>query len=248
MSQLSPQTVYNALLNAGASTVQAGGIIANAINESGLDPEAKGDNGTSFGFVQQHGNFSYLVTGNDTADLNAQIALLKQNGGFGDASGSTISQAAGNFAASYEKCTECQPGGAQYQSRVNNAATVQGWINGGNWPQSAGSSGSSGNGTQQATLLGFPGGAFDPLNWPSEIAGAATQGILGPAEKAISSIFGKIKEDVWHHVRDWLIRIGLILFGAFIIYAGINGLLKESSGTADLAVGGIKGAAKNVSS
>lgn len=244
MSALSPKVVYNALVAAGASTIQAGGIMANIINESGFDPEAVGDNGTSFGVVQQHGAYSYLVTGNATADLNAQIALLKQNGGFAAASGSTIAEAAGNFAANYEKCVGCQSGGAQYTSRVGNAATVQGWINSGNWPQSAGSSTSGA--PANATLLGFPGGPFDPLNWPSEIAGAASQGILGGAEKALGGIFGKFKADIWHYLRDWLIRLGLILFGAFIIYAGINGMMKESASTTDLASSGVKEAAKHV--
>jgi hypothetical protein len=245
MSPLSPQVVYNALLGAGASTIQAIGIMANAINESGFDPEAIGDNGSSFGFVQQHGNYGYLVTGNDTADLNAQIALLKSNGGFAKADGSSIAQAASNFAANYEICVGCQPGGAQNTSRVNNASTVQGWINSGKWPTSAGSPSSSG-GTQSATLLGFPGGSFDPLNWPSELSSSAEQGLLSGAESALSGAFGKIKVDVWNHVRDWLIRLGLIIFGAFIVYAGINGLMKGSADTGDLAAGGIREAAKNV--
>jgi hypothetical protein len=247
MSPLSPQVVYNALLSAGASTIQAIGIMANAINESGFDPEAIGDNGTSFGLVQQHGNYGYLVTGNDTADLNAQIALLKQNGGFSAASGASAAEAASNFAANYEKCVGCQAGGAQNTSRTNNAATVLGWVNSGKWPQSAGSPSSGGGSTgQSATLLGFPGGSFDPLNWPSEIAGAAEQGILGSAESALSGIASKVKTDIWNHVRDWLIRLGLIIFGAFIVYAGINGLMKSSSDTTDLVSGGVTEAAKHV--
>jgi Phage tail lysozyme len=243
MAPLSPQTFYNALLAAGASTIQAGGILANAINESGLDPEAIGDNGTSFGFVQEHGNYSYLVTGNSVADMNAQIALLKSQGAFNDASGSTIAQAAGNFAANYEKCVGCQSGGSQYQSRVNNAATVQGWINSGNWPQSAGSpsSGSSSASTTGFFPEPFPGGAFDPLNWASILGNDTIGGTLGSAESALSSIGSKLKADIWHYVRDWLIRLGLILFGAFIIYAGIQGLLKESQTTTDIVAGGAKG-------
>lgn len=247
MSPLSPQVVYNALLSAGASTIQAIGIMANMINESGFDPEAIGDNGTSFGLVQQHGNYGYLVTGNNTADMNAQISLLKSLGGFAKASGTTGAEAAGNFASNYEICVGCQSGGAQFASRTGNAATVEGWINSGKWPTSAGSPSSGGSGgTQSATLLGFPGGPFDPLNWPSEIAGAATQGVLGPAESALSGIFDKIKVDVWNHVRDWLIRLGLIIFGAFIIYAGINSLTKESASTTDITTGGIQEAAKRV--
>lgn len=141
-----PRQVYNALIAAGASTTQAVGIMANMINESGFDEEAVGDNGTSFGLVQEHGSqYASLVTGNRQRDFNAQIKLLAQNGGFAAASGATPSEAAGNFAAKYERCKGCQPGGAQWESRVGNVSTVSNWILSGKWPKSAGSP--SGGGT-----------------------------------------------------------------------------------------------------
>lgn len=140
MAGVTPQQIYQALIAAGASTVQAIGIMANMINESGLDPEAVGDQGTSFGLVQQHGSqYAGLVTGNPQADMNAQIRVIAQNGGFAAASGPTGAQAAGNFAAAYERCVGCQAGGAQYNGRVSNAATVAQWVSSRNWPTSAGS-------------------------------------------------------------------------------------------------------------
>lgn len=143
----SPKQVYDELTAQGASSVQALGIMANIINESGFNPEAVGDQGTSFGIVQQHGSqYAGLVTGNEAADLKAQVRVIAQNGGFRAASGSTPAEAAGNFAANYERCVGCQPGGAQYNSRVANAATVAGWASSGKWPASAGSA------TQQAQL------------------------------------------------------------------------------------------------
>jgi hypothetical protein len=117
--------IFNALRSVGASPVQAIGIMANMRNESGFDPEAVGDNGTSFGLVQNHGPFSYLVTKNPAKDMLAQIKYLVQSGGLRDASGSTAEQVAGNFAANYERCVGCQPGGAQYNSRVANVAWVK---------------------------------------------------------------------------------------------------------------------------
>jgi hypothetical protein len=155
-----PRQVYDALTRAGASTIQAAGIMANIINESGFDPEAVGDQGTSFGIVQEHGShYASLVTGNPAADLAAQVKVLAQNGGFRAASGSTPAEAAGNFAANYEKCVGCQPGGSQYSSRVANAAKVSGWQTSGKWPTSAGSSssGSSSSGGGGDCVVRFPG-------------------------------------------------------------------------------------------
>ena len=172
-SGITPRQAYQALLAAGASTIQAIAILANAINESGINPEAVGDQGTSFGIVQQHGpQYASLVTGNAQADLAAQVKTIAQNGGFSAASGSDAGQAAGNFAANYEKCVGCQPGGAQYNQRVANAATVATWVSSGKWPTSAGSpAGAAGTGTAAAgqgstsstCLLGFSGASVPVL-------------------------------------------------------------------------------------
>lgn len=161
---VTPLQIYDALTRAGASTVQAIGIMANSINESTLDPEAvnaQDPNGGSYGFVQENGSqFASLVTGNPAQDLNAQVRVLAQNGGFAAASGSTPAQAAGNFAAGYEKCQGCQPGGDQYNQRVSNAATVAGWVSSGKWPKSAGSAsaaaGSATGGTGAGCIMANP--------------------------------------------------------------------------------------------
>lgn len=202
MASVSPMQVYQELLNAGASTVEAIGILANSINESGINPESIGDQGTSFGFVQQHGNFGYLVTGNPSSDIEQQINLLKTNGGLGDASGSTGAQAAGNFSASYERCIGCQPGGAQYNQRVSNAATVEGWISSGNWPTSAGSASSSGGTGDAATTSDI---LSDPF---SNIGGDLVSGIL--SKLGLPSLTEAVE------------RLGLILFGAALIFLGIH--------------------------
>ena len=119
------KAIFNALRSVGASPVQAIGIMANMKNESNFNPEATGDGGTSFGLVQNHGPFGFLVTGDSAKDLLAQIKYLVQSGGLRSASGSTAEQVAGNFAAGYERCVGCQPGGAQYNARVANVAWVK---------------------------------------------------------------------------------------------------------------------------
>ena len=143
---VTPKQIYDALTAAGASTNQAIGIMANAINESSLDPEAAAmdTNGyMSYGLNQwnaaSYPGASSLVTGNPVKDLKAQVKFLATTGGFQAANGSSAAAAAGNFVANYERCQGCQPGGSQYQARTGNAATVSGWASSGQWPASQGS-------------------------------------------------------------------------------------------------------------
>jgi hypothetical protein len=147
---VSPLQIYQALIKAGASTTQAIGIMANMINESDLNVETHAIDSNGFpvyGLVswnaQDYPSASQLVTGNPGKDLTAQANFLKSTGAFADASGATPSDAAGAFAAKYEKCQGCQPGGSQYNSRVNNATTVSQWVTSGKWPTSSGSASSS---------------------------------------------------------------------------------------------------------
>jgi len=165
VASVTPRQIYQALINAGASTTQAIGIMANMIAESGLNPEAVGDQGTSFGLVQQHGGqYSTLVTGNPPADMNAQVKVVARNGGFAAADGANGAQAAGNFSARYERCTTCQPGQSSYNQRVANAAMVAGWVSSGKWPTSVGSAtaaaaggGSTSNSSDPTCAWGFSG-------------------------------------------------------------------------------------------
>lgn len=124
--------IYNALRSVGASPAAAIGIIANAMNESSLNPEtnAMDSNGyRSYGLWQfnaaTYPDASSLVTGHPAQDLIRQVQYLVRVGGLRAASGSTPAQAAGNFAANFERCQGCQPGGAQYNARVGNVPAVQ---------------------------------------------------------------------------------------------------------------------------
>lgn len=136
----SPQAIWDALLDNGATEVQAIGIMANMINESSLNPEAvqQGVSDPGYGLVQWE-NSSYpgassLVTGNCADDIKNQVQYLAQTGGFTAASGSSGAEAAGNFAANYEKCASCQLGGQQFNARVANALEVEQWVQSGSWP------------------------------------------------------------------------------------------------------------------
>jgi Phage tail lysozyme len=219
MAGVTPKQVYQALTGAGASTVQAIGIMANSIAESGLNPEAvnKSDpNGGSYGFVQQNGaSYASLVTGNAAADLAAQVKVVAQNGGFAAASGSTGAQAAGNFAANYERCVGCQPGGAQYSDRVANAATVEGWISSGNWPASGGVSSSVGQGLSGSTIA--------DTNNPGCAWGLDFGGVSLPVLGSVGSVnLCVIQKTTIRHVVGGLLVVngGLVLLvGAAILAA-----------------------------
>ena len=148
ITTVTPESIYQALIFYGASTTQAIGIMANMINESSLDPEAMNPAGpqSGLGLVQwqttDYPHAATLVTGDPVTDMLAQVKYLAVTGGFSAASGSTPAEAAGNFAANYEKCASCQEGGAQYNSRVANAAALSGYVSSGKWPDTSTSSAS----------------------------------------------------------------------------------------------------------
>lgn len=70
-------TIANYLVGNGYSKAAAAGICGCIAGESAGDPEAIGDQGTSFGLIQEHGSqYSGLVTGNRSADLSAQLSAI----------------------------------------------------------------------------------------------------------------------------------------------------------------------------
>ena len=170
-----PRDIYNALTAAGFSTTQAIGVMANALAESSLNPEASvvDSNGyRSYGLWQfnakSYPNASSLVTGNCSADIKAQVGYLKTHVSGQALAGSTPAQVAGNFAQDFERCATCQPGGTSYSQRVANAGIVAGWVRSGKWPTSAAGlatgSGSSSSGSSDSSgatgntcLVKFPG-------------------------------------------------------------------------------------------
>jgi hypothetical protein len=174
-----PRDVYNALIKAGFSTVQAIGAMANGMAESGLNPETRviDSNGYYSNGIWQFNEQSYpnsgsLVTGNCAADITGQVGLLKSSVSGQALAGSTGAQVAGNFAANFERCQTCQPGGSSYSERVANAATVSGWITSGKWPTSAaGLSGSASAASAQAAgpdcAFTLGGGKLGPIGLPS---------------------------------------------------------------------------------
>jgi hypothetical protein len=215
VASVTPRQIYTALTNAGASTTQAIAIMANMLAESTLNPEAIGDQGTSFGLVQQHGpQYASLVTGNPAADMAAQVKVIAQNGGFSAASGSTPDVAAGNFSANYEQCTTCQAGQTgpvSWTARVANAAVVAGWVTSGNWPTSAGSASTAAAASDPTCAFGFSYPKLTPVN--------AVLSLVGKGQTAPICLLHKT---TIRHVVGGLVMVaggGVVLAGAIVLAA-----------------------------
>lgn len=189
--QPSPFQLWQALEQAGATAVQAAGILGNWIAESRLNPEEHitDSNGfDSYGLAQwnadSYPNAASLVTGDPAADAVAQIRFFFQTVPQSALQGSTPQQVAANIAQNYERCQGCASGGSQNTTRQANAATVAGWAAANNWPASLGEAAdtaaltSAGQAQQSSTCLWKIGGAniIGPLSVPSVCVFSKTQG------------------------------------------------------------------------
>lgn len=240
---VTPLQIYQALTGAGYSTIQAVGIMANMLAESSLNPEAaaKDTNGYySYGLVQwntaSYPKASSLVTGNPVADLAAQVKYLGQTVKPAALAGATGAAVAGNFAANFERCQTCQPGGASYNQRVANAATIMTMATTGAWPLSVGTPTDSGNtqnnsnstqnqsndtqaqdvsaGPNSTCLVGFSNSGVDPsiFGWhPVGSVGAFSVCVISKSQARA------------------LIGGGLLIFAGFVVVVGIWMIYKSTS-------------------
>lgn len=225
MAVVSEQTIWQDLLAEGASSIQAAGIMGNMQNESAFDPEAIGDQGTSFGLVQQHGAYSYLVTGNTQADLQRQLQNIK--GDIGLASGSSASEAGSSFAANFEKCVGCEVGGSQNVQRSQNAQAIFNAAQTGNWPQQSTGAAAQTTASTKACIpfFGIPmclPGVSSLIPGGSSVGSDLGSSLVSGIVSSISKMFGGA-------IKDILMRLGLILLGGIIIIIGIIVLARTSS-------------------
>lgn len=233
------QDVYNALISAGLSRVQATGVLGNIQSESSFNPEAKGldSNGKySYGLVQWNAG-SYpgagsLVTGNPGRDLTAQVNYLLHNTsniGKGLA-GTTAAEVAGNFARYVEICQGCQPGGSSFNQRVAQANSIYQQAVSGNW--TAGGSGvdlGSGGGSTDPNAVDVSTLHLGPLDIPLPNLGGVIH-IPTPNDIArgllngIAGWFGGTDK-----IKDLLERSGLIVLGAIVILVGLKMFSDQSN-------------------
>ncbi len=123
------QTAFEYLTGKGLSPAAAAGIIGNLMVESGLNPLAVGDSGTSFGIAQWHlGRADALrrFGGADWQDLTTQLDFLMHElqTSYGSVlrslrTAASPSQAAAAFAAGFER-----PASTDYSQRQANAVTI----------------------------------------------------------------------------------------------------------------------------
>jgi hypothetical protein len=155
-----------------------------------------------------------------------------------------------NALAAYNAGTASSPAGQQYASEIlalagSGDVTVPG--------------GTTPTGTPTPSVLTsasggpFPGGEFDPFNWVWSIFGGAakagTQGIQDLINATFSFLGGIVKKswaDAWAHYKPDLIRIGLILLGVIVIYAGIQGFLRPNAEPSQIVVQSAKQGAEKV--
>jgi hypothetical protein len=142
-ASVTPKDVWDGLLSAGASAVQAAGIMGNWISESGLDPESVNPGGPQDGVgIAQWQTTDYpdvpMPTGNPARDLVSQITFFTQTGGLQAAQGTTPQEVAASVAENYERCASCAAGGQQNAARQSQAGQVASWAAGGSWPSSLG--------------------------------------------------------------------------------------------------------------
>lgn len=241
MASVTLKQIWDELINAGASPVQAAGIMGNMMNESSFNPEANAvdSNGArSYGLIQwnaaSYPSASSLVTGNPLEDMRRQIRFLVQTGGLHAASGASASQAGGAFAANYERCQGCQPGGTQWSERSANASSIFSDAKSGKWPtgNSGGAGGGNGGGGTSggtgATLTKFSGGYIYPFgpDWPGIPVGAfpGITNILDPAQWAtdLSRGFAGAIEKVFGDLLKYLVGAAEVITGAVLILIAIS--------------------------
>lgn len=237
--------VYNALTGAGLNMAEAAGLMGNIVNESHYDQEVvvTDSNGfKSYGLVQwnaaSYPQASGYVTGNPAADLQHQVsAIVSAYRGLPMPSGNTArdaQQIAGIWAAQFERCQGCQPGGPQWQSRAQNAGRIFNQATSGSWPSGPGTPGQpppNTTGVSAPGLLQELGNVWGiPFNFwtsaPSQVTGivTATEDIaqavagIGNVASELQHLIGML---AWWFVPSHIVRVLAFLAGVPLVGFGI---------------------------
>ena len=236
--KVTPKQIWEELEKAGASSVQAAGIMGNAIAESGLNPELTSPGVGLWQWLPADYPQVPMPTGHPVADMQAQVKFLTSTGGLKAASGTTVAETACNFSARYERCSGCQAGGSSNQQRQSNAQTVAGWASKGDWPATA--AGASDNATltsaqvkqqkqaQQECLWAIGWGSLNPISWLEGLFGFGSSGSSGSGELCL---FSKSQARA---------IAGMVLLGAggVLMLTGVNWMVLAAAGPKILQVAG----------
>jgi hypothetical protein len=239
------------LASKGLGSAQIAGILANLKNESGFNPGSYNAGEGAIGIAQWEGGRraaldQYAVaTGGSETSLATQEGYLWQELTHSYASVLAAIRATsdpGTVAADWD----VGPGGPQSgtgfenssgsttQQRIADARSIYAQLASGQLTgagaSSSGASGSSGAAGITATPANFPGGAWDPLNWPGEVAGAA-----GNAAGAAAGGVLKIVLPFMTKAAFLVGGLGLVIVGLYRSSQGVREAVKpivEQAGAA----------------
>lgn len=224
------QTEYDYFVARGFTPAQASGIVGNLQQESGGNPESVQQGGPGRGIAQWSLGGRWqprLMTGNPTVDLQNQLDFLMQElntvPGYGLSAlkaSSTPTQAAAVFGTDFERYGIAG-------ARVQDAQNIYNEVTSGKPIPGPG-----GANAILTSHLGptAPGGSWDPLNWPGDIAGAAVSGTAALGGDVISA-------GVKSLVQSGLVLRGtLMVVGIIIAIIGLRQLFSGSQ-TAGQTVG-----------
>ena len=247
MAQSTGNPVVDAILSGTSNTEVREAMLIGSYLESGWNQNAVGDQGTSFGPFQMHIGGALTAAGGTAADAeNPSWAVANMLGAY-EAGVNSIPQS--TWQSDPETAAEEAAVAAERPAQTYFASDGTGTVNTAwNATQNAlkgvvSTSGPPGqSATTQAIIDAFPGGASDPLNWPSEIGnamGGTAGGIAGGLGEGFTSAFGGIFGWFLNQLgvaslKDLLIRLGLILLGVVILIVGLV-QLAHSPGTGSSA-------------
>ena len=223
------QVIWDDLIAAGASPLQAAGIEGNIAQESGGNPESQVPDPTgtdpsawSHGLVMWNdagagagisggangknaGSWGQYITGNPTADIGAQIDYLVQHGALADATGTTPQDVALHFEQAFERAA---PQYANLPNREDSAAMVANAAATGVWPTTTSAAG---------TATGV---------WPATTSATGTAQTTGILSNAVGSI--------WSPPSGLITRALLVIVGLALLIVGVNALTKTNQGPTDI--------------
>ena len=255
---MSAQDVINAILGVTSNKEVRESMLLGSWLESRWNTNAVGDQGTSFGAFQMHVGGALTAAGGTPALAENPVwaaqhmepAYQRAVAGFSQSLwGSNPELAAEESAVLAEAPAESyyasQGKGAVNSGWSATQSALKGQVSVSGSPGGNTATGSNASGISTLSVSDpFPGGHFDPLNWPFELGNAASNAIL----KTLTGVGKKLEADLWAKIKPLAIRLGLILLGAFIVYAGINALTKESAGPTQIVVQGAQASRKAASS
>lgn len=200
-------------------------LIADAQQESGLNPYAVGDGGTSFGLFQLH----------EGGELDALPGSLQQQKAEAFDPLTNAETAVKSFASAIAGHPTASAGEIAYLAE-RPAANLQGsYVSAVNANYEALGAGGLGSLTASGAGDIAPGGGWDPLNWPGDVLGGA----VGSAGQATANYILSALAKLFHPLFTLVENGALVLFGAILVVIGLVLLAKDTAAEAEPPPSGV---------